>query len=116
MAGRVLVPPLTAVRTALLDLPAPSQAMDVANGNFCPNDAATVLILLNTDGAATHTLFVQVVSGIDGVTAGPRQLTIPISANRKMTGVWPIQFYGNQLFFSCDSALVLVQAVSLLGP
>lgn len=115
MAGRTLVPVLTCVRTALLDLPAPSQASDVANGNFCLNDGATALILLNTDGGATHTLSVQVVSGIDGVTAGPRQLTLPISANRKMTGVWPLQFYGNQLFFSADSALVLVQAVSLLS-
>jgi hypothetical protein len=116
MAGRVLVPVLTCSRTALLDLPAPSQAMDVANGNFLPNDGATALILLNTDGSNTHTLSVQVQNGVDGLTAGPRQLTLPISANRKMTGVWPILYYGSQLFISSDSALVLVQAVSLLGP
>jgi hypothetical protein len=115
MAGRVLVPVLTVARTALSAVPAPSQAFDVANGNFCPNDGATVLIMLNSD-SATHTLSVQVVSGIDGVTAGPRQYTIPISGVRQWTGVFPLQFYGNQLFFSCDSALVAVQAVSLLGP
>jgi hypothetical protein len=116
MAGRTVVPVLTCTRTALLDLPAPSQAFDVANGNFCYNDGATALILLNSDGGNTHTLTVQLAAGQDGLTTGPRTLTLPISANRKMTGVWPIQFYGNQLLISADSALVLVQAVSLLGP
>lgn len=115
MAGRTLIPVLSVVRTGLTVLPAPTLAADVANGNFCPNDAATALVLLNTDGGATHTLSVQVVSGTDGLFAGPRQYTLPISAQRQMTGVFPIQFYGNQLFFSVDSALVLVQAVSLLS-
>ncbi len=115
MAGRTAVSVTSVNRTALTAIPAPSVAADVANGNFCYNDGATVLVLLNTD-SGTHTLTVQMASGVDGQTAGPRSYTVAVSANQQWTGVFPVQFYGNQLAFNLDSALVKVLPVSLLSP
>jgi hypothetical protein len=114
MAGRTPISVTSVSRTALTAIPAPATAADVANGNFCYNDGATVLVLLNTDSSA-HTLTVQLASGVDGQTAGPRPLPVAISANQQWTGVFPVQFYGNQLGFNLDSALVKVQPVSLLS-
>ncbi len=116
MAGRTQLAVTSVNRSALVAVPAPSVAGDVANGNFCLNDGATVLIVLNGDGAATHTLTVTPAAGVDGLTAGPRSYTLPISAVRQWAGPFPLQFYGSQLAFNVDSALVSVQAVSLLGP
>jgi hypothetical protein len=115
MAGRTLVATTSVNRSALTAVPAPGTAPDVANGNFCLNDGATVLILLNGD-SSPHTLTVQPASGVDGLTAGPKTYPVPVSGIRQWTGVFPIQFYGSQLTFNLDSALVTVQAVSLLGP
>jgi len=115
MAGRTPITVTSVNRTALTAIPAPATAADVANGNLCYNDGATVLVLLNTD-SSTHTLTVQMSSGSDGQTTGPRSLTVAISANQQWTGVFPVQFYSNQLAFNLDSALVKVQPVSLLSP
>lgn len=116
MAGRTQIAALSVSRTALTALPAPSVAGDVANGNFCLNDGATTLVLLNNDGSNTHTLTVQVASGVDGLTAGPRSYTLPISTARQIVGPFPVQFYGSQLAFNVDSAQVAVQPVSTFGP
>lgn len=116
MAGRTQVSVLSVNRAGLTAVPAPSTAADVANGNSCVNDGATVLVLLNNDGAATHTLTVSVAAGSDGLASPSRTYTLPISTTRQWTGVFPLQFYGSTLLFSADSAQVLVQPVSLLGP
>lgn len=114
MAGRTLIATTSISRAALTALAAPSQAADVANGNFCLNDGATALCLLNTD-SATHTLTVQLATGLDGQTVQPRTYTVVVSGNQQWTGVFPIQFYGSQLAFSLDSALVKVLPVSFLS-
>lgn len=117
MAGRTSLAVATVSRLALTAFPAPSVAGDVANGNVSPNDGATMLAVLNSDGAATHGLTVQVVSGVDGLTAGPRPYTVPItSAGTQLVGPFPIQFYGTQLLWNVDSAQLKVAAYSLLGP
>lgn len=115
MAGRTQVAVTSINRSALTAVAAPSVAADVANGNFCLNDGATVLIVLNSD-SNPHTLTVAPASGVDGLTAGPKTYTVVVSAQRQWTGVFPVQFYGNQLAFNLDSALVAVQPISLLGP
>lgn len=115
MAGRTLTAVTSINRAALTAVPAPSTSPDVTNGNVCYNDGATVLVLLNTD-SATHTLTVQMASGSDGQTTGPRSYPVAISANQQWTGVFPVQFYSNQLAFNLDSTLVKVQPVSLLAP
>lgn len=114
MAGRTAVTVTSVNRTALTAIPAPATSPDVSNGNVCYNDGATVLVLLNTD-SATHTLTVQMASGSDGQTTGPRSYTVAISGNQQWTGVFPVQFYSNQLAFNLDSTLVKVQPVSLLS-
>lgn len=114
MAGRTPITATSISRAALTAVPAPSVAADVANGNYCYNDGATVLVLLNSD-SSSHTLTVQLASGVDGATAGPKTYTVAVSANTQWTGVFPLQFYGNQLAFSLDSALVKVLPVSLLS-
>jgi hypothetical protein len=115
MAGRTLLPILSVVRTGLTTLPAPTTAPDVANGNLCLNDGATSLIVVNTD-SSPHTLTVQVVSGVDGLTAGPKSYPVLVTGQRQWAGVFPVQFYGSQLLFNLDSTLVLVQAMSFFGP
>lgn len=116
MAGRTALSVTTISRTALTAFPAPSAAGDVTNGNVCPNDGATMLAILNADGSNTHGLTVTVASGVDGLTAGPRPYTIPISANTQTVGPFPLQYYGSQLLFNVDSTQLKVAAYSLLGP
>lgn len=116
MAGRTSITVTSVSRNALAAFPAPSVAGDVTNGNVCPNDGATMLAVLNADGAATHGLTVTVASGVDGLTAGPRPYTVPISANTQVAGPFPVQFYGSQLLFNVDSTQLKVAAYSLLGP
>jgi hypothetical protein len=116
MAGRTLLNAATVSRLALTAFPAPSVAGDVANGNVSPNDGATMLAVLNADGAATHGLTVSVASGVDGLTAGPRPYVLPISASVQLVGPFPLQFYGSQLLWNVDSAQLKVAPYSLLGP
>lgn len=116
MAGRTALAVTTVSRTALTAFPAPTVAGDVANGNVTPNDGATFLAVVSGD-AATHQLTVQVASGVDGLTAGPRTFTVPVAASgTQVVGPFPIQFYGSQLLFNGDSAQIKVAAYSLLGP
>jgi len=115
VAGRTAVSVISVSRAGLTAVPAPATAPDVTNGNVIANDGATVLVLLNGD-SATHTLTVQLAGGVDGATAGPKTYTVPVSGTRQWTGVFPVQYFGSQLLFNLDSALVTVQAVSLLGP
>lgn len=103
------------VRTALRATPVPV-AGDVANGNIITNDGATFLELTNADGANTHTCTVQVASGVDGLTAGPRTYTLPISAAVQKTGVFPVAAYGPTLLINVDNANVKVNAFTLIGP
>lgn len=116
MAGRTPLNVTSVSRLALTAFPAPSVAGDVANGNVSLNDGATFLAVLSGD-ASTHGLTVQVASGVDGLTAGPRSYTVPVAASgTQIVGPFPIQFYGSQLLFNVDSAQVKVAAYSLLGP
>lgn len=116
MAGRTPVAVTSVSRAALTALPNPSIACDATNGNVCANDGFTVLHLLNNDGAATHNVTVQIVSGVDGATAGPKSYTLPISTTRQVAGPFPLQYYGSQLLINADSAQVAVMPVSFLSP
>lgn len=116
MAGRTPTTVTTVSRTAPTAFPTPSVAGDAVNGNVTPNDGATMLAVLNADGAATHGMTVQVASGLDGLTAGPRPYTFPISTAVQVVGPFPLQYYGSQLLWTVDSAQLKVQAYSLLGP
>ena len=117
MAGRTPTSVTSVSRTALTAFPQPSVAGDVANGNVSPNDGATMLAVFNADGASTHVLTVQVASGVDGLTAGPRSYTIPVSASgTQVVGPYPLQFYSSQLLWNVDNANLKVAAYSLLGP
>jgi hypothetical protein len=116
MAGRTALPVTTVTRTALTAFPTPTTAGDVANGNVTPNDGATILAVVSGD-ASTHGLTVTVVSGVDGLTAGPRSYTVPAAASGvQIVGPFPLQYYGSQLLWNADSAQVKVAAYSLLGP
>ena len=116
MAGRTPISAVTVNRFALTAFPTPTVAGDVTNGNVAPNDGATFLAVVSGD-ASTHGLTVTVVSGVDGLTAGPRAYTVPGSASgTQLVGPFPIQFYGSQLLFNVDSTQVKVAAYSLLGP
>jgi len=112
--ARTLVTPLVVSRATLATLAAPTQAADAVNGNFCLNDGATSLTLVNTD-SVQHVLTVQLASGVDGQSL-TRSYPILVTGQRQWTGFFPIVYYGNQLLFSVDSALVNVQAMSFLGP
>lgn len=117
MAGRTPTSVTSVTRTALTAFPAPSVAGDVSNGNVSPNDGATMIAVLNSDAGSTHGLTVTVASGVDGLTAGPRPYTIPVSASgTQLLGPYPIQFYGSQLLWNVDSAQLKVALYSLLGP
>lgn len=116
MAGRTPLTVTTVSRTALTAFPAPSVAGDVTNGNVIPNDGATMLAVLNADGGATHGMTIQVERGVDGLTAGPRPYTLPISASPQLTGPFPLRDYGTQLLVNVDSTQLKVAAYSLLGP
>lgn len=116
MAARTLLTVLPVVRTSLRPTPAPATAADVANGNVCANDGCTWLEFTNTDGGATHTVTVSVPAGVDGLAAGPRTYTLPISALAQKAGIFPIQFYGNTLLINADSALVKINVFTAIGP
>lgn len=117
MAGRTSTAVTSVTRTALTAFPQPSAAGDNVNGNVSPNDGATFLAVFNADGASTHVLTVQVVSGVDGLTAGPRSYTIPTSASgTQITGPFPLGPYGSQLLWNVDSTQLKVAVYSLLGP
>jgi hypothetical protein len=116
MAGRTATAVTSVTRTALTAFPAPTVAGDVANGNVSFNDGATFLAVLNSDAGLTHALTVAVAAGVDGLTAGPRPYTIPISTTTQIVGPFPIQFYGSQLLWNVDSAQLKVAPYSLLGP
>lgn len=116
MAGRTATSVTAVTRTALTSFPAPSVAGDVTNGNAALNDGATFVAVLNADGSNTHNLTVQVASGVDGLTAGPRTYVCPISTNTQIVGPFPIQFYGSTLNFNVDSTQLKVAAYTLLGP
>jgi hypothetical protein len=116
MTGRTPLTVTSISRTALTALPTPTVAGDVANGNVAPNDGATFLAVVSGD-ASTHNLTVTVVSGVDGLTAGPRSYTVPVAASGvQACGPFPLQYYGSQLLINADSAQVKVAAYSLLGP
>jgi hypothetical protein len=88
---------------------------DAANGNVCPNDGATFLSVFNND-SSIHNLTVQVVSGVDGLTAGPRSYAIPVTPGpTQLVGPYPLQWYGAQLLLNADSALIKIQPYSLLS-
>lgn len=117
MAGRTTTAVTSVNRNALTAFPQPSVAGDVANGNISYNDGATILAVFNADAGSTHGLTVQVVSGIDGLTAGPRSYTVPTSGSgTQIVGPFPVQFYGSQLQFNVDSSQLKVAAYSVLGP
>lgn len=116
MAGRTNLAVTSVNRTALTAMPAPSTAADVSNGNQCTNDGATMLALLNADGAATHTLTVTVASGADGLASPTRSYTLPISSSTQLAGPFPVTFYGTVLAFTADSTQVKIAPYSLLGP
>jgi hypothetical protein len=117
MAGRTPTSVTSVSRNALLAFPAPSVAGDVTNGNVSPNDGATMFAVLNSDGAVVHNLTVQVASGVDGLTAGPRSYAIPVTASgTQLVGPFPLVFYGSQLLWNVDNALLKVALYSLLGP
>jgi len=117
MAGRTPTTVTSVSRTALTPFPAPSAAGDAVNGNVSPNDGATLIAVLNGDAGSTHGLTVQVVNGVDGLTAGPRSYTIPVSASgTQLLGPYPIQYYGSQLLWTVDSSQLKVALYSLLGP
>lgn len=117
MASRTPIGVTSISRNALTAFPTPSVAGDVTNGNVTPNDGATMFAILNADGASTHTLSVQVASGADNQTTGPRVYTLPIATTTVQTaGPFPLQFYGSQLLWNVDNANVKVAAYSLLGP
>jgi len=117
MAGRTSTAVTSVSRTALTAFPQPSVAGDAVNGNVSPNDGATFLAVFNADGSNTYALTVQVVSGVDGLTAGPRSYTIPTSGSgTQIVGPFPIQFYGSQLLWNVANANLRVQPYSLLGP
>jgi hypothetical protein len=117
MAGRTPLAVASVSRLVLTPIGSPTVGGDVANGNVCPNDGATFLEVLNVDASVTHVLTVQVVSGVDGLTAGPRSYTIPTSASgSQIIGPFPLQFYGSQLLWNVDNTQIRVAAFSLLGP
>jgi hypothetical protein len=117
MAGRTPTSVTSVSRTALTAFPQPSAAGDVTNGNVSPNDGATMLAVFNADAGGTHILTVEVVSGVDGLTAGPRSYTIPASASgTQLAGPFPVQFYGSQLLWNVDDTDLKVAPYSLLGP
>lgn len=116
MAGRTTTSVTSVSRTALTAFPAPTVAVDVTNGNVAPNDGATFLAVVSGD-ASTHTLTVTVVSGVDGLTAGPRSYTVPVAASgTQIVGPFPLNAYGSQLLFNGDSTQIKHAAYSLLGP
>lgn len=117
MAGRTATSVTSISRTTLTAFPQPSAAGDAVNGNVSLNDGATFLAVFNADGASAHGLTVQVVSGVDGLTAGPRSYAIPTSASGTQTvGPFPVSSYGSQLLWNVDSTQLKVAAYSLLGP
>lgn len=109
-----LINVLPITRTGLTPIPAALPVCDAVNGNWCPNDGSTYFEILNGD-ASIRTLTVVVANGVDGLTAGPRVYSLPISALHQQTGVFPVRFYGSSLLFTASSAGVRVQPWSVLG-
>lgn len=98
-------------RLALLAATTPPAA-DVANGNVCTNDGCTFFAFTNTD-VVPRNVTVQVASGVDGLTAGPRTYPLPVSAASQYTGIFPVLFYGNTLLINADSTNVKISVYTV---
>ena len=92
-------------------LPA-ATAGDAVNGNAIANDGRTVLIVKNTNGAATaRTITFQTAKPVvDDLTKPTRSETIP-AGETQVFGPFPPTDYGTPLNFNVDNAELTVQAV-----
>lgn len=89
-------------------------AADVANGNFCTNDARTWLEVTNTDVSNPHNLSFQPTRTVDG------QLVAPVSHAIAANTSTPIKFgpfstadYSGQLQFNGDNAAIKVSVYTI---
>lgn len=113
--ARTLIVTQPVVRTSLRAGVAPVAA-DVANGNYVVNDGCTWLEVTNADAVNPHSFTVQLAAGLDGLTAGPRTITVPVAVLPGKTGIFPVLFYGPLLLINADSTQVRFNAYTVIGP
>lgn len=86
-------------------------AGDAVNGNSIANDGRTVLLVKNTNGAATaRTITFTTAKSVDGLTAPVRSETIP-AGETQVFGPFPPTDYGTTLAFNVDNAELTVQSI-----
>ena len=92
----------------------PLTALSVANGNMCPNNGVTFLVVSNSSGA-TATLTVEVPVTVDvNLAVANRAYTIPANTNRTMVGPFRQSVYGPTLLVDTSSASLSAAGVSLI--
>jgi hypothetical protein len=93
---------VTDISRAGVAVPA-EQTVDVANGNYVPNDGKVVLLVRNSNGAATsRTLTIAVNGSIDGQPVTSRSYSIAAGASRYL-GTFDTTNYGTQLNINGDN-------------
>lgn len=91
-------------------LPA-ATAGDATNGNSVANDGRVILIVKNTNGAATsRTITFSTVKSVDGLTAPTRSETIP-AGETQVFGPFSPTDYGTTLALNVDNAELTIQVV-----
>lgn len=100
--ARTLITPTAIVRAGVA--PPAETTGDVSNGNYAPNDARTVILVRNSNGAATaRTMSIGFAGTIDGQTITPRTYSIPAAASRYV-GPFDVTTYGTTLKIDSDHA------------
>lgn len=103
---------LTAVQASRAGTTLPAAtAGDVVNGNSVANDGRVVLVVKNTNGAATaRTITFQTARSVDGLTAPTRQESIP-AGETQVFGPFDPNDYGTTLNFDASNAEVTISAI-----
>lgn len=108
---RLTLPVTTITRSGVA--PAAETNGDPANNHQVPNDGRTVLLVRNSNGAATaRTLTVVIQGAIDGFAPAPRTYSIAAGASRYI-GPFDPAIYGSLMQVNVDNAELKLSAYNL---
>lgn len=103
MPRTALPAPTKVTRTGVT--PATPTAMDAVNGNTLINTGETYFDVTNSDGAASHTLTINITQLVDGSTPAAKTYTLAANAVKRFAN-FPVAIYGGSMQLNADSAML----------
>lgn len=99
--ARTLITPTTVTRAGVA--PPAETTLDVANGNYSPNDGGTYFLIHNTGSTVVRNLTVSFRGAVDGSTIAPRAYALAIGTSL-WAGPYDVTTYGTVLNYNGDNA------------